>query len=188
MLRNLENGVRRDDPSASALSPQSRSSQSAQSNQTVHWGNTRSYRRWWEGAVESTALHLQALIEIEPSHPLIEPAVQWLVQNRRGNQWSNSRDTALAVLALDEYLKATGELESDAAFEVMVNGQRVASGSQRSLQEALARPLRIEVNPQLLQTESGSAGPPAKVRFTLPPKPAFSRWRNRSPHRAISSS
>ena len=151
LLRNLENGVRRDNSSASSLSPQSESSRGAQSTQTAHWGSTQSYRRWWEGAVESTALHLQALIEIEPSHPLVEPAIQWLVQNRRGNQWSNTRDTALSVLALDEYLKATGELESGAGFEVLVNGQRVASGSLRSLEEALARPVRIEVEPRLLR-------------------------------------
>ncbi len=103
------------------------------------------------GAVESTVLHVQALIEIEPSHPLVEPAIQWLVQNRRGNQWSNTRDTALSVLALNEYLKATGELESGAGFEVLVNGQRVASGSLRGLEEALARPVQIQVEPGLLR-------------------------------------
>ena len=31
--------------------------------------------------------------------------MNWLVKNRRGAQWSNTRDTAIALLALNDYLE-----------------------------------------------------------------------------------
>jgi uncharacterized protein YfaS (alpha-2-macroglobulin family) len=60
---------------------------------------------------------------------LIEPAMNWLVKNRRGAQWTNTRDTAIAVLALNDYLKVSGELKGDVTWEVAVNGQVLGTGS-----------------------------------------------------------
>jgi hypothetical protein len=90
---------------------------------TLHWGKTERYFRWEEGAVEATAMVLQAMLAIRPDDPSIRPAVTWLARNRTGNHWNNTRSTALVVLALSEYLgsDAAGLQPSD--WEVQINGE-----------------------------------------------------------------
>lgn len=126
LLRNLENGVYRDDrPDASILVEGKASDRSVIA--TAHWGKTGFYWRWTDSAVESTAFALQALLAIDPKHQLVEPVVNWLVKNRRGASWSNTRDTAIAVLALNEYLARSGEQLSDVEYDIFVNGEQIAS-------------------------------------------------------------
>ena len=43
---------------------------------------------------------------------LIEPVTNWLIKNRRGAQWSNTRDTAIVVLTLNDYLRTSGEVQA----------------------------------------------------------------------------
>jgi len=56
----------------------------------------------------------------------VEPVANWLIKNRRGAQWSNTRDTAITVLAMNDYLRASGELTPDLEYELLVNGQSIA--------------------------------------------------------------
>ncbi|MBV9463390.1 MAG: alpha-2-macroglobulin, partial [Verrucomicrobiae bacterium] len=108
LVENLDNGIQTD---AAA--------------QTAHWGNDGIYYRWSEGGVEATAWALRAMLAIDPKNAHIGPAMNWLVKNRRGAQWSNTRDTAMVVLALTDYLRVTRELAADLDYEVLVNGKRV---------------------------------------------------------------
>ena len=93
---------------------------------TAHWGNDGVVWRWSQGSVEATAFCLRALVAIDPGNDLIAPVSLWLVRNRRGAQWNHTRDTAISVLALDDYLRASGELASDLDYELWVNGERIA--------------------------------------------------------------
>jgi uncharacterized protein YfaS (alpha-2-macroglobulin family) len=112
LLRNLDNGLQR--TSAAGL------------GDTVHWGAAQNYWRASDGAVESTALTLLALLELDPNSALIEPAANWLVLNRRSSHWSSTRDTAFAVLALNHYLKLRGDLDAAGEIELLANGQSVS--------------------------------------------------------------
>lgn len=122
LVRNLANGVKRDNPAASRIV-----AGSGAALQTAHWGEDGIFHRWSEGGVEATSFVLRALLAIDPKNELIEPTVNWLVMNRRGAQWSNTRDTAITLLALNEYLKSSGELQADVEFEVLVNEQSAGS-------------------------------------------------------------
>ena len=51
------------------------------------------------------------MLAIDPQNKLIEPVTNWLIKNRRGAQWSNTRDTAIVVMTLDDYLRASRELQ-----------------------------------------------------------------------------
>jgi hypothetical protein len=123
---NLENGVIRDDhPDQSILTgPAGASSPTVMA--TAHWGNDGVFWHWSDNGVEATAFALRALMAIDPTNALVEPVANWLIKNRRGAQWNNTRDTAIAVLALNDYLRASGELQSDTTFQVFVNGTQVA--------------------------------------------------------------
>jgi alpha-2-macroglobulin len=109
LLRNLENGATRH--------------RADDFGDTVHWGKTSGFWRATNSAVETTALTLLALLETDAKHPLIEPAVNWLVLNRRSAHWTNTRDTAFAIVALTRYIAVSEEIDPDVGIEVLVNGR-----------------------------------------------------------------
>ena len=143
LLENLENGVKRD-----GLPTHSRLLQGASRGTTglptAHWGEDGICWRWSEGGVEATAFALRALLQIRPDHELVEPVINWLIKNRRGAQWSSTRDTAIVVLALNDYLEASGELEQEVGFLVRVNGKTLAERSLAGA-ELLSAPSRFLV-------------------------------------------
>lgn len=132
LVDNLENGVVRDErPDQSVLVNGQIPTNSGPSTVmgTAHWGSDGVYWHWSEGGVEATAFALRALLAIDPTNQLVEPVANWLIKNRRGAQWNNTRDTAMAVLALDDYLRASGKLKPDVTFKIFVNGAQVAARS-----------------------------------------------------------
>jgi uncharacterized protein YfaS (alpha-2-macroglobulin family) len=113
---------------------------------TAHWGEAQGWWRWQDGAVESTAFALRALSRIDPKNPLVEQASNWLVQNRRGAQWSNTRDTAIAILGLDAFLTGTGEIARDVEYELVVNGTAIAR-KKLTAKDMLSAPARFTIAP-----------------------------------------
>ncbi len=144
LVRNLENGVKIDRaPDTSILI------RGAQSNESVigtaHWGEDGIYYRWSDGGVEATSFVLRALLAIDPGNKLIEPVTNWLIKNRRGAQWNNTRDTAIAILALNDYLRTTAEGVPTLSYEVSVNGNAIVS-KQLTPQDALIAPSQFVVD------------------------------------------
>src|SRR6185503_18379775 len=151
LLRNLENGAKIDQWSGGRSRPPAAEAAAApESMATAHWGSDDFWWRWHDGPVETTALVLQALVTIDPKHKLVEPAMNWLVKNRRGAQWSNTRDSAIAVFALNDYLRASGETVRDVAYEVTVNGKVIAT-KKLTAKELLDAPSRFPVDPSILR-------------------------------------
>lgn len=126
LVSNLENGVKRDNSPDSSVLVQGGQKGGGDVLGTAHWGEDGVCWRWSEGGVEATAFALKAMLAIDPTNKLVEPTVNWLVKNRRGVQWDNTRDTAIVVLALNDYLRVSGELACDLDYEVRVNGKSIA--------------------------------------------------------------
>jgi len=150
LMRNLENGVQRDDTPDTSIVLRTPQKSSPAVIPIAHWGRDRGWSRWYEGGIEATAFGLRALAAVNPKHPLIEPVMNWLVKNRRGAQWNNTRDTAIAVLALTEYLKASGELKKPVAYEVSVNGRKIAT-AEITPKGLLRAPSRLRVPLDLIR-------------------------------------
>ncbi|HUS91129.1 MAG TPA: MG2 domain-containing protein [Phycisphaerae bacterium] len=89
---------------------------------TAGWGQRQGWWYWYQGADETTAWVLQAMMTVAPESKFIPMAVKYLVRNRRGVVWGNTKSTATAVFALARYAKAAGELDCDQTFEVTVGG------------------------------------------------------------------
>ncbi len=153
LIANLENGVKRDDrPDLSVLvAPSTLNPQlSTPVMGTAHWGEDGVYWRWSDGGVEATAFALRALLAIDPQNKLIEPVTNWLLKGRRGAQWSNTRDTAITILALNDYLRVTKELSPELEYEVTVNGTSIAK-RKVSGAEVFAAPSRFAVDTKLIK-------------------------------------
>ncbi|RPJ83041.1 MAG: alpha-2-macroglobulin, partial [Acidobacteria bacterium] len=75
-------------------------------------------------SVEATALILKALAARDSKHPLLEPAARWLMLNRSyGRYWASTKQTAMALYGLLEYMRARGEGAAETTVDVFVNGQ-----------------------------------------------------------------
>src|SRR4029434_5883751 len=117
---------------------------------TAHWGEDARHWRWSEGGVEATAFALRALLAIDPKNRLIEPVTNWLIKNRRGAQWSNTRDTAIVVLAMNDYLSVSGELKPELEYELIVNGKAIAK-KKVSGADVFNAPSRFAIDPKLVR-------------------------------------
>ncbi len=147
LVANLENGVKRDaNPDTSILiQPGTRNLEPGTVLGTAHWGEDGLYWRWSDGGVEATSFALRALLAIDPQNKLIEPVTNWLVKNRRGAQWSNTRDTAITVLTLNDYLRQSGELKPELEYELLVNGHKVVS-KKLTVEDALSAPSQFTID------------------------------------------
>ena len=154
LVQNLENGVKRDlFPDNSILMKLSK--EEAQESDlrklgTAHWGNDGIYYRWSDGGVEATAWALRALLAIDPVNKLIEPTTNWLIKNRRGAQWSNTRDTAMVILTLNDYLRVSGELNAETEYELQVNGQAIAT-KKITAADVFNAPSQFAIKPEFIK-------------------------------------
>ncbi len=90
-------------------------------------------------SVEATAFVVKALAARDPKSPLLEPAVRWLLLNRNyGGWWSSTKQTAMALYGLLDYMRARQEEAADSGVEVLVNG--APAGSHRFTPASLTAP------------------------------------------------
>jgi uncharacterized protein YfaS (alpha-2-macroglobulin family) len=154
LIRNLENGVQIDNAATSSQltpgRPLGLSNADEAFNRTAHWGTDGIFHRWSDGGIEATAFALRAMLAIDPQNKLVEPVANWLIKNRRGAQWSNTRDTAIVLLALNDYLKTTREIQADLDYEVVVNGTSLGR-KKLSGADVFNAPSRFSVPPNVIR-------------------------------------
>ena len=79
---------------------------------------------------EATAYAMKLLAHLRPSSPLLPKAAAWLVNHRNeGSYWYSTKQTAMVIYGLIDYLRASGELKPDFAVTVWVNDKQVLSRS-----------------------------------------------------------
>lgn len=96
--------------------------------------------------VRSTAIVLQALLRLQPDQPLIPNVVRWLMAARREGRWATTQETALAVMALTDYMASTGELAADYTYLAALNGELWDQGKVTAENVAEPRTLRVAVS------------------------------------------
>ncbi len=110
VLRNVLQFVERDDSNATA------------------WVRTpgQFWWFWWNNDIETNAWALKALVALEPKNELGPRLVKWLLNNRRnGHYWRSTRDTALVIAAMTDFMRATGEAAPDYTLDVAIDGVSV---------------------------------------------------------------
>lgn len=90
-----------------------------------------------DASPEATAHAMKLLTRLRPKSLLLPKAAAWLVNHRNeGFYWYSTKQTAMVVYGLTEYLKASGELRPNFTVTVWVNDKQVLS---RRFTEADAR-------------------------------------------------
>jgi uncharacterized protein YfaS (alpha-2-macroglobulin family) len=110
---------------------------------TAHWQEWKPAGEAMASEINTTALALQALLQVDPDSPLIPKALDWLIRVQEDGHWRTSRETAAVVVALTDYLIVKGEKTPDHQYQILVNGQVVGSGV--STRENMAVPVRFVV-------------------------------------------
>jgi uncharacterized protein YfaS (alpha-2-macroglobulin family) len=96
------------------------------SNTGTHWQEEEEDYRTMNSTTRSTAIVLNALVRVRPDHPLVDSTVRWLMIARRDGHWETTQETAMSLLALTDFLEASGELEADYSYQVRVNGETLS--------------------------------------------------------------
>lgn len=120
---------------------------------SAHWEEAKADPRAMNTHARTTAIVLRALVRADPGNPTIPAAVRWLMVARKEGHWETTQETAWSLLALTNYLEASGELGADFGYAVQLNGEtlttaRVAKGN---LDDVIT--LRLDVA-RLLQDEN----------------------------------
>ncbi len=101
-----------------------------QIDQAVHtspagawWGDEQDQPGWQADPIETTAASLRSLLLTKPDSVNIPAAVRWLMSVRQNGRWRSTRDTAMAIFALVDYLKQAGSAEYQASVAGSLNGK-----------------------------------------------------------------
>jgi len=80
---------------------------------------------WYGSDVEANAYYLKLLSRTDPRSEAASRLVKYLLNNRKhATYWNSTRDTAVAIEALAEYWRASGETQPDLTVEIWVDGQK----------------------------------------------------------------
>ncbi len=95
-------------------------------NQTAYLNLPEGIWWYWYGSeFEAHAYYLKLLAATEPKGPVAPQIVKYLVNNRRhATYWNSTRDTALVIEALADYIAASGEDKPDLNVEIWVDGKK----------------------------------------------------------------
>jgi uncharacterized protein YfaS (alpha-2-macroglobulin family) len=83
--------------------------------------------RWYNSDIETNAWVLRALVALDSDKSIIDRLANWLVSQRKnGTHWRSTRDSALAVHALSEYMLKTKEESPDGySVGIFIDGKHV---------------------------------------------------------------
>jgi uncharacterized protein YfaS (alpha-2-macroglobulin family) len=80
---------------------------------------------WYGSEVEADAYYLKLLSRTNPKDARAPGLVKYLLNNRKhATYWNSTRDTAVCIEALSEYLRASGEDRPDMTVEVWLDGKK----------------------------------------------------------------
>ncbi|MCZ7646533.1 MAG: MG2 domain-containing protein [Planctomycetota bacterium] len=85
------------------------------------WVESPAERRWYwyNNAIESNAWALKAAAKFDPKGELAPKLTKHLLGQRHGHRWHSTKDTAVSLYALADYMVASGETEPN--YEVTID-------------------------------------------------------------------
>ncbi len=80
---------------------------------------------WYGSEIEAQAYYLKLLARTEPQGGIASGLVKYLVNNRKhATYWNSTRDTAIAIEAMADYLRASKETQPDLTVKILVDGKQ----------------------------------------------------------------
>ena len=111
----------------------------------AYWPGDRDPLLGYDGdiGVEATAWAVRAIAARMPDSALLEPAVRWLMLNRRAGWWGTTKQSAIALDGVLTYMRARRDTGAVGPVEVFVNGQ--PAGTHTFTRESLVASTPVEI-------------------------------------------
>ncbi|MFU8780139.1 MAG: alpha-2-macroglobulin family protein [Kiritimatiellia bacterium] len=107
VIRNIEQVLVQDDENQTAW---------------LNLGNGSYWWHWYGSEYEAHAYYLKLLAATDPQGAKAAGVVKYLLNNRKhATYWNSTRDTALCVEAMADFLRASGEDKPDMTVEILLN-------------------------------------------------------------------
>lgn len=111
----------------------------------THWEETFDDYWNWNTDTRSTAIILSILSQIDVSNPINANAVRWLMVNRTQGHWWTTQETAWSLMALTNWMVASGELMANYAYGVALNGKQLGGGEANAETLRQTYQLRVDI-------------------------------------------
>jgi hypothetical protein len=128
------------------------------------WGGKSWHYNWQDDFVETTAFAVKSLVQVKYGSPAINSGIRYLLTQKRGNAWRSTKDTAMIIFALVDYLEKSKELDPDYKVKIYLNDKLVFE-KQMTKNEALMPEQSIRLNggnlrlgDNRIRIEKGGAG------------------------------
>lgn len=96
----------------------------------AHWESAANDWRNPGSPLFSTAVVVYSLAQHDAANPLLADAVRYLAAQRGATSfWGSPYETTWVILALNQYMKATGELQGNFNFSAALNGTSIVKGN-----------------------------------------------------------
>jgi uncharacterized protein YfaS (alpha-2-macroglobulin family) len=99
----------------------------------------------WNTDTRTTAIVLNALIQIDPKSDLAAQGVRWLMHHRRNGGWETTQENAWALMTLSKWLEASGELQGNYAYTAELNGAPLGQGQVNGSNLAQTQTFSVDV-------------------------------------------
>ncbi|RMG90046.1 MAG: hypothetical protein D6712_00540 [Chloroflexi bacterium] len=93
----------------------------------AHWEEDHTDYYNWNTDTRTNAIMLSTLVALRPDSDIIPNLVRWLLVARDADVWETTQETAWAVMALTDWMVASGELYPDYQFTASLNGESLIS-------------------------------------------------------------
>ncbi|MCU0511631.1 MAG: Ig-like domain-containing protein [Anaerolineae bacterium] len=121
----------------------------------AHWEEDERDYYNWNTDLRTTAILLDTLVQLRPQSDLLPNVVRYLMVQRTADAWETTQETAWAVMALTDWMVASGELEPDYSYRVTLNEAELAAGAATPATVRETQELVIQVS-ELLQDEANN--------------------------------
>ncbi len=111
----------------------------------AHWEESKNDYQTMNTNTRTTALAIMALSRGDSKNAILANGVRWLMVARKQGHWETTQETAWSVLALTEYMQATGELQGAYSYQVSFNGKQIGDGAVNPSNVDQAKTLRVAI-------------------------------------------
>lgn len=95
----------------------------------AHWEEAETDYRNWNTDTRTTAIVLNAFVQIDPAAPIIPQAVRWLMAHRTAGHWASTQETTWSLIALTNWLVESKEFETSYQYALGLNGKMLTQAS-----------------------------------------------------------
>ncbi|NWG05602.1 MAG: Ig-like domain-containing protein [Chloroflexi bacterium] len=120
----------------------------------AHWEeSTKDY--WnWNTDTRTTAIVLNAFVQMDATNPVTAQAVRWLMAHRDSGHWHTTQETAWSLIALTNWMTISNEYDTNYNFAVGLNGEMLNQGN--ATKENLTETVNLQVEMKDLLKEAAN--------------------------------